>query len=107
MYTALGLITVTIGIVTLLFLPDTPMTAAFLSQDEKVLAIRRVGDNKTGIENRKFKWSHVKELLLDVQVILLILVTMLVRSYRMTSRGDKLADAFFFFFFCSLADGDF
>ena len=80
MFIVLGLITVAVGASTFFFLPDTPMTAAFLSGDEKIFAIRRVGDNKTGIENRKFKWSQVKELVLDVQIYLLVLVTMLVRS---------------------------
>ena len=81
MFIALGIVTMTVGIVTFFFLPDTPMTAAFLSEDEKLFVIRRVGDNKTGIANHKFKWSHVKELVSDVQIYLLVLVVTLVRSY--------------------------
>ena len=89
MFIALGFVTVAVGAVTFFFLPDTPMTATFLSGDEKVFAIRRIGDNKTGIENRKFKWSQVKELALDVQIYLLVLVTILVRYRSMSSWGGR------------------
>jgi predicted MFS family arabinose efflux permease len=99
MFVVLGLVTVAVGVVTFFFLPDTPMRAAFLSEDEKVFAIRRVGGNKTGIENRKFKWLHVKELALDVQIYLLVLVTVLVRfdyvARMAVCRDRKLADGYF------------
>jgi sugar phosphate permease len=80
MFIVLGIITVITGLITYFFLPDTPMKASFLSESEKVFAIKRISDNKTGIENRRFKWSQIKELVLDVQIYLMILVTVLVGS---------------------------
>ncbi|CUS12329.1 unnamed protein product [Tuber aestivum] len=77
MFIVLGAVTVITGSVTYLFLPDTPMTASFLTEEEKVVAINRVGNNQTGIENRTFKWSQIKELALDPQIYLLALVTIL------------------------------
>jgi hypothetical protein len=77
MFIVLGLVTILIGSVTYLFLPDTPMTASFLTKEEKVVAINRIADNQTGIENRTFKWSQIKELAMDVQIYLIGLVILL------------------------------
>ncbi|PWW80903.1 MFS general substrate transporter [Tuber magnatum] len=77
MFIILGVVTVLTGLVTYFFLPDTPMTASFLTEEEKVVAINRVGDNQTGIENRTFKWSQIKELAMDAQIYLIVLVTIL------------------------------
>ncbi|KAG0643144.1 major facilitator superfamily domain-containing protein [Tuber brumale] len=77
MFIVLGVFTVLVGSVTFLFLPDTPMTASFLTEEEKVAAINRIADNQTGIENRTFKWSQIKELAMDVQIYLIGLVIIL------------------------------
>ncbi|RPA93284.1 MFS general substrate transporter [Choiromyces venosus 120613-1] len=77
MFIVLGIVTVVVGAVTLLLLPDTPMTASFLTEEEKVVAINRIGGNQTGIGNRSFKWSQIKELAMDMQIYLMILVTIL------------------------------
>jgi hypothetical protein len=53
------------------------MTASFLTKEEKVVAINRIADNQTGIENRTFKWSQIKELAMDVQIYLIGLVILL------------------------------
>ncbi|KAL2444305.1 MFS-type transporter cnsL [Exophiala dermatitidis] len=47
------------------FLPDTPVTCRWLSAREKYICLRRVKDNKTGIEDRKIKWYQIKECLTD------------------------------------------
>ena len=48
-----------------IFLPDTPMNAFFLTQQEKVFWIRRLAGNKTGIVNSVWKWDQVWEAVLD------------------------------------------
>ncbi|KAK9379675.1 major facilitator superfamily domain-containing protein [Kockiozyma suomiensis] len=60
-----GLLTVVVGIATTFLLPDNPMGARFLTRGEKVLAIEHVRQNKTGVENKKFKWDQVRELLFN------------------------------------------
>ena len=68
-----GLITVVVGILVVLFLPDNPMKSR-LSNDEKLYIIERVRGNQTGIENKKLKGKQVKEVLLDVKTWILSLI---------------------------------
>lgn len=55
------------------------MTAQFLSEADRVALIKHVSVNQTGIENKKFRIAHVREILLDLQLWLLTLNTILVR----------------------------
>lgn len=61
----LGGITMALGVVLFFFLPDSPLNARFLTQEERVLAIERIRSNNSGIGNKKFKWYQVREALLD------------------------------------------
>ncbi|WVW79423.1 hypothetical protein I302_101392 [Kwoniella bestiolae CBS 10118] len=63
------------GIIILLFLPDSPASARFLSQDQKVVAIKRVAENRTGTKNTKFKWEQVREALKDPKTYFLFLAS--------------------------------
>jgi len=38
--------------------PDNPTTAKFLTDEEKVQVVRRLQTNRTGIENKKWKWNQ-------------------------------------------------
>ena len=78
MFIVLGLVTVTIGFVTFFFLPDTPMKARFLSEPEKVALLKHVAINQTGIQNKKYKFSQILDVLLDLQLWLMTLLTILV-----------------------------
>lgn len=68
-----GLITIVIGILTFVFLPDSPMKSR-LKEEEKVHIIERVRDNQTGIENKKFKWKQFVEALADYKTWFLSLI---------------------------------
>ena len=67
-----------IGIATGVWLPDTPMQARFLREGEKVVLLRHVAVNQTGIRNRGFKAKQVLEIVVDVQMWLMTLLTILV-----------------------------
>jgi len=82
MFVVLGVVTVVIGLATVAFLPDTPMKASWLSDDEKVSLLKHVSVNQTGIESRKFKPMQIVEALLDPQLYLIVLSVILVRSVR-------------------------
>lgn len=56
------------GILITIFLPDSPVTARYLSTREKWVAIERLRDNQTGVENKHLKWAQVWEALLDWKV---------------------------------------
>lgn len=53
-------------------LPDTPMEARFLKEEDRKKAILRVKENMTGIKSDKVKWGQVKEALLDVKSWLIV-----------------------------------
>ncbi|EXJ59209.1 hypothetical protein A1O7_06641 [Cladophialophora yegresii CBS 114405] len=68
-----GIITIFVGVLVVLFLPDNPMKSR-LSEAEKIFIIERVRDNQTGIENKKLKSHQLKEVLFDIRTWLLSLV---------------------------------
>lgn len=80
MYLMLGLVTILAGISAAILLPDNPMTAKFLTIEQRAYSIKRIAGNQTGIENRHFKPRHILELLPDLQIWLLCLLTILVSA---------------------------
>lgn len=75
MFLVFGLITIVVGTIVIIFLPDNPMNARFLSPAEKSVAIERLRVNKTGIENKTFKPSQMWECIRDPHMWLLSLIT--------------------------------
>ncbi|KXG47635.1 Major facilitator superfamily domain, general substrate transporter [Penicillium griseofulvum] len=61
----LGLLTVVVGILFFFFLPDSPLTAGFLSVEEKALHAERIRSNAQGIGSNVFKREQVYEALTD------------------------------------------
>ncbi|KAI0127941.1 allantoin permease [Xylariales sp. AK1849] len=74
MFLLFGLITIAVGILVILIMPDSPMTAK-LSHEEKIWAIERLRENQTGVENKHFKPYQVLECFKDPQTWLLSLIT--------------------------------
>ncbi|KAJ7071951.1 MFS general substrate transporter [Mycena amicta] len=62
-----GIITVAFSAVVYLVLPNSPTTARFLTQEDKVLVVERLRANNTGTETKRWKWEHVRECLLDLK----------------------------------------
>lgn len=73
-YLILGAVTILWGFTLLVFLPDNPMTARFLSQEEKVVAVERMRSEQLGIENRQVKWHQIREALLDPKTWFLLVI---------------------------------
>lgn len=69
--------TVIWGVVLLLFLPDSILSAKFFTFEEKALLVGRARLSRTGVLNRKIRLYQIKEALLDPQVWLLTLFTLL------------------------------
>ncbi|PMD39410.1 MFS general substrate transporter [Hyaloscypha variabilis F] len=61
----LGLFTVVIGIIFYFVLPDSPLTARFLTRDEKALDAEHLRGNEQGIGTKVFKKEQVWEALRD------------------------------------------
>jgi len=66
-----GAITVAWGVVVMLWLPGSPLTAKFLSEEERVMVINRANTQGTGIENKHFKWTQFREAMTDLKTWLL------------------------------------
>lgn len=82
MFLTLGLVTVIVGSCVFLFLPDTPMKARWLTDNEKVALLKHVSVNQTGIDNRKFRGKEILEALVDPQIYLLLLSVVLVSTSK-------------------------
>jgi len=54
-------------------LPDSPATAGFLNEHERVLAVKRVAGNQTGIKNKNFDTKQALLALRDPKTIILFI----------------------------------
>ncbi|KAF8842245.1 MFS general substrate transporter [Paxillus ammoniavirescens] len=76
-YFLLGGLAILVGLIVLLWFPDSPVTWRMLTEEERIVSLERVRDDQGGIENKKFKSEQVIEALLDVRTWLIVLATML------------------------------
>ncbi|KAG8166922.1 hypothetical protein KVR01_002611 [Diaporthe batatas] len=75
MFLVFGLITMAVGALVIWVVPDNPMKCKFLTRDEKVWAVERLRENKTGVENKHFKAYQAWECFKDPQTWLISLIT--------------------------------
>lgn len=61
------------SVVIFIFLPDSPIYARFLSEEERYHAVQRVAENRTGMVSRVWKWDQVAEAFLDPKLYLIFL----------------------------------
>lgn len=71
----LGAVTIIWGIVFTLFVPDGPASVKWLSEEEKIVAVQRIVENKTGTKSRRFDMAQVWEAATDPAVIILGLIS--------------------------------
>ncbi|PYH84597.1 permease of the major facilitator superfamily [Aspergillus uvarum CBS 121591] len=69
-----GAMTFVTGIFLFLFLASSPTEASWLTEEEKVIALKRVRSNKTGTELKTFNASQLREAMLDVRLYLIFLL---------------------------------
>ncbi|EJF56374.1 MFS general substrate transporter [Dichomitus squalens LYAD-421 SS1] len=71
----LGAISVSYSFVLWFLFPDSPVEARFLTEEEKIIAVKRVAEGKMGVKNKKFKWYQVQEALIDPKTWLLFVAS--------------------------------
>ncbi|TFK73157.1 MFS general substrate transporter [Pluteus cervinus] len=76
-YILLGGLAILVGICVLIWLPDSPVHARFLTQEERIAALERVRDDQGGTENKTFKRHQMIEAFTDVRTWLVVLSTLL------------------------------
>ncbi|KAJ5844525.1 uncharacterized protein N7525_002266 [Penicillium rubens] len=69
-----GIITFLWGVVMLFRLPDSPTTARFLTEEERLIAIERLKANQTGFKNSTIDKSQIMEAFMDVKTWLLAIL---------------------------------
>jgi MFS family permease len=60
-----GLVSLIMSAVLWFFMPNSPLDAKFLNEEEKMIAVERLRDNRTGVKNHKFKKYQLIEALKD------------------------------------------
>lgn len=76
-YILLGGLAIVVGICVLIWLPDSPVHAKFLTKEERIAALERVRDDQGGTENHKIKKEQIFEALLDIRTWLIVLTTLM------------------------------
>ncbi|KAF8517835.1 MFS general substrate transporter [Gautieria morchelliformis] len=59
-YILLGGLAIVVGICILIWLPDSPVHASFLTKEERIAALERVRDDQGGTENKHFKKEQAR-----------------------------------------------
>jgi MFS family permease len=54
--------------------PSSPVSAWFLSEEERVMAVERMRRGQTGVRCQKLKWSQLREAVLDIKVWLIAIM---------------------------------
>lgn len=57
-----------------IMLPDSPVTAKLLTLKQRRMAIERLRENQTGVENKHLKWYQVREAFIDYKMYMFFLV---------------------------------
>jgi hypothetical protein len=93
-----GLLTVLVSVAVYIFMPDSPMEARFLNDNEKLVAVERLRMNQMGVASRVWKWDHVLEAFLDVKTWLwfAMLTAVSIPSGGITTFGPLIVQSFGF-----------
>lgn len=81
MFLMLGLITSVVGALTFFFIPDTPLKASWLADYEKTALLQHVSHNQTGLWSSTLNLEQIWEAVMDMQLWLLVITTILVGSH--------------------------
>lgn len=77
MYILLGGLAIVVGICFLIWMPDSPVHATFLTKEERIAALERVRDDQGGTENKTLKKYQIVEAFTDSRAWLIVLTTIL------------------------------
>nr|POE59132.1 putative transporter [Quercus suber] len=93
-----GCLTVAFSLVVFVWLPDSPMQARFLGDDDKLLVIERLRMNQQGISSGVWRWDHVAECLVDVKTWLwfTLLTAISIPSGGISTFGPLIVQSFGF-----------
>ncbi|KPI43434.1 putative transporter [Cyphellophora attinorum] len=70
-FLTLGSFTIIWAFVVYFYLPNNPFQAKWLTPREKLILVQRKASDNTGMENKEFKLSHIREAALDIKTWLI------------------------------------
>ncbi|GMM30668.1 hypothetical protein DAMA08_034130 [Martiniozyma asiatica (nom. inval.)] len=76
LFLIVGLMTIVLGFIIALVVPNTPTEAKWLSDREKQVIIERIRDNNQGFGNKKFKWDQFFEVFKDPRSYIYFLLSL-------------------------------
>jgi len=76
LYLILGALAITNGILVVAYLPDSPITARFLSEEERIAALERVRLDQAGTHNKHIKRYQIVETFKDIRTWIMFLIIM-------------------------------
>lgn len=87
-----GCITIAWSITFLIFMPDLPSTARFLTPQERRIAVERVASNRSGIKNHTFKKYQVRQAFIDPKtwILFIMAVSALPSSFSLLAALTKM-----------------
>lgn len=93
-----GSATILWGLVFTLLAPSNPTQASWLTAEEKEVAVLRLVENETGIDNKTVKWYQVREALLDARfwVLNLYMLVNCIPNGAITAFGPLIINGFGF-----------
>ncbi|KAF9075920.1 MFS general substrate transporter [Rhodocollybia butyracea] len=86
-YVLLGGLAILVGFTVLIWMPDSPMSARFLTAEERIAALERVRNDQGGIANKRIKKAQILEAITDVRTWVIVLSTMLVSNIIIKNFG--------------------
>nr|QFR37172.1 MFS transporter [Cyberlindnera americana] len=84
LYIITGVITIVLGIISMIHVPDIPTKAWFLNDLDKKYAVARIRDNQQGFGSHKWKPNQAKEAFTDITIYLFFFYGM---SYAVPNGG--------------------
>jgi len=74
LYIVLGIMAIAVGFWVLLLLPDSPVTARFLTEEERIAALERVRLDQSGTHNKHIKRYQIIETFKDIRTWVMVLI---------------------------------
>jgi hypothetical protein len=76
-YILLGGLAIFVGLAVFIWMPDSPMTARFLTEEERIACLERVRNDQGGVANKSIKKEQIIEAFTDIRTWLIVLSLML------------------------------
>ncbi|KAE9405850.1 MFS general substrate transporter [Gymnopus androsaceus JB14] len=92
-----GLLTLVLSVCFWFFFPDSPTNAWFLTREERAIAVQRIKENQTGVENKHFKRAQLMELLYEPKTWLFFVFSIFDNiPNSLTNQGTIIIESFGF-----------